>query len=269
VPEGDTIWRTARTLDAALAGRLVLALRSPLPPVSEAALRLGIAGRTVERVEAVGKHLLVRFEGGSVLHTHMRMSGSWSVHRSPGSVAALASHRVVIETREAVAVCRRAPVVELLTRRAALRHPALARLGPDLLGDDFDPSRARLGLRSRPEAEIGVALLDQTALAGIGNVYKSEVLHRCRVSPLRRVGSLDDATLDTIVRTAHDLMRRNLGFGPRRTTSAIAPTALTVYGRTGRPCPRCAGAIRRVAQGDQARSTYWCPTCQPTNPRRE
>jgi endonuclease-8 len=265
MPEGDTIWRAARALHAALAGRPVASLRSPLHAVSEAARRLRIAGRTVEGVEAVGKHLLVRFEGGSVLHTHMGMSGSWSLHGAggEGSRALASAHRVAIETDVAVAMCRRAPVVELLSRREVAAHPALSRLGPDLLAPDFDPSEARARLRARAHVEIGVALMDQTALAGIGNVYKSEVLHRCQVSPFRRVEDLDDAALDALVRIAGDLMRRNLGPGPRRTTSPLAPRALSVYGRAGRPCPRCGTPILRARQGEQARSSYWCPRCQP------
>jgi len=265
MPEGDTIWRTARALHAALAGRPVASLRSPLHAVSEAARRLRIAGRTVEGVEAVGKHLLVRFEGGSALHTHMRMSGTWSLHRAggEGSRALASAHRVAIETDVAVAVCRRAPVVELLSRREVVAHPALRRLGPDLLAAGFDPAAARARLRARSNVEIGVALLDQTALAGIGNVYKSEVLFACGVSPHAIVWRLDDETLDRLVATARALLQRNLGPGPRRTTSALAPAPVHVYGRAGRPCPRCGTPILRAPQGEQARSSYWCPRCQP------
>jgi endonuclease-8 len=141
-------------------------------------------------------------------------------------------------------------------------HPALARLGPDLLKPDFDPAAARRRLRERGALEIAVALMDQTALAGIGNVYKSEVLFLGGVSPLARVGELDDVTLDRLVATARDLMRRNLGSGVRRTTTALSSGFAWVYRRSGQPCRKCGTAIRRVVQGDEARSTYFCPACQ-------
>ena len=263
MPEGDTIWRAARTLHAALAGKSVLAFSSALPVVAAAARRRGVVGRTVEAVEARGKHLLVRFEGGSVLHTHQGMRGAWHVFRRNGDWRRRAPRaRAVIETADAVALCFLSPVVEMLSPAEAGAHPALARLGPDLLEPAFDPVVARRRLRQRAELEIGVALLDQTALAGIGNVYKSEVLFLRGISPLARVGDLDDVTLDALVATSRDLMRRNLGAGMRRTTSALAPGRLWVYRRSGQPCRKCGSAIRRAVQGEGARATWFCPTCQ-------
>lgn len=263
MPEGDTIWRTARTLHAALSGKAVLAFASSLPPVAAAARRLGVVGQTVEAVEARGKHLLVRFSGGAVLHTHQGMRGSWRLARTAGGAGSARTHpRAVIETAGVVAACTRAPVVELLSRAQAAAHPALSRLGPDLLGAGFDPVAARRRLRARGETPIGVALMDQTALAGIGNVYKSEVLFLCGVSPRARVRDLDDGTIDRLVAKAGELLRRNLGPGPRRTTSALSPLRLWVYRRSGEPCRRCGTAIERVVQGDEARSTYFCPACQ-------
>lgn len=262
MPEGDTIWRTARTLHAALAGRTVIAFRSSLPAVAAAAERLQVVGRRVEAVEARGKHLLVRFAGGPVLHTHQGMRGSWSLKRAGSARSSPARACAAIETAEAVAVCALAPVVELLSAAQASAHPALVRLGPDLLAPGFDPAAAARRLRARGETPIGVALLDQTALAGIGNVYKSEVLFLCGVSPFARAGDLDGGALGRLVEKAGELLRRNLGPGMRRTTSPLAPGRLWVYRRSGQPCRRCGAIVERAVQGEQARSTYFCPTCQ-------
>ncbi len=220
-----------------------------------------LAGRTIDAVEARGKHLLFRFSGGLVLHTHQGMRGVWRLQRRTGVARWPRSARAVIETADVVAVCSRSPVVELLSATQSSTHPALSRLGPDLLGPEFDPAAARRRLRARGDLAIGEALLDQTALAGIGNVYKSEVLFLCGISPFARVRDLDDATLDGVVQRAKDLMRRNTGpSGPRRV--GLAPGRLWVYRRSGQPCLRCGTAIRRAAQGEQARSTYFCPGCQ-------
>ena len=263
MPEGDTIWRTARTLHAALAGKTVLAFASSLPAVAAAASRLGVVSRAVEGVEARGKHLLVRFSGGACLHTHQGMRGSWHLYRPSGAWRQKASRaRVVIEVQDAVALCLLSPVVEVLSPAETARHPALARLGPDLLKPDFETAFAHRRLRERGALEIGVALLDQTALAGIGNVFKSEVLFLVGVSPFARVREIDDATLDRLVATARDLMLRSLGTGIRRTTTPLAAGLVWVYRRSGQPCRRCGDQVRRCVQGEAARSTYFCPTCQ-------
>jgi endonuclease-8 len=264
MPEGDTILRTARALDRSLAGRPVTAFTSPLPAVAAAARRLGLVGRTVEGVQARGKHLLVAFSGGPVLHTHQGMRGSWHLYR-PGRPWPLPAPlaRAVIETEQVLAVCFLSPTVELLSAGGAASHPGLARLGPDPLQADFDATAARARLRARDALEIAPALLDQGALAGVGNVYKSEILHVCGLSPFSRVRDLDDAVLDRLIATARDLMKRNLAPRARRTTSERAPFRLFVYGRGGRPCPRCGATIRWARQGRPPRSTWWCPGCQP------
>jgi endonuclease-8 len=266
MPEGDTIFRAARTLHTALAGRTVTRFESSLPAVAGGARHYRIEGRTVEAVEARGKHLIVRFRGGPALHTHMRMTGSWHLYRKGSrwqKSAALA--RAVIETGDRVAVCFAAPVVEWLTPRQESAHAPLATLGPDVLAPGFDASLARANLQAQPGREIGDALLDQRVIAGIGNVYKSETLFLARVSPFARVGSLDPATLDALCTKARALMRANVGEEPalRRTRSALRGARLWVYRRQGRPCLRCGAAVRMKRQGEDARSTYWCPACQP------
>jgi endonuclease-8 len=262
MPEGDTIWRVARSLDAALAGREVVAFASTIPAVAVAAERLRIPGRRVLRVESRGKNLLVRFEGGPVLRTHQGMQGEWRVRRKGGGRSSWAEARARIDTADVTAACFGSPVVELLSERHAREHPALARLGPDLLDPAFSAAVARERLRARGAAEVGAALLDQTALAGIGNVYKSETLFLCAVPPRARVRDLDDDALDRLVETARRLMRRNLSGGPRRTTSPLAPGLAWVYGRAGAPCRRCGASVTRLTQGDPPRSTYFCPRCQ-------
>ncbi|HSD26630.1 MAG TPA: DNA-formamidopyrimidine glycosylase family protein [Vicinamibacteria bacterium] len=262
MPEGDTTWRTARALHAALAGKTVVAFASSLPAVTLASRRLGLVGRTLEAVEARGKHLLVRFAGGAMLHTHQGMRGSWRLHRRGVPARWPGSARAVIETADVVAVCTLSPVVEVLSPSQAATHPALARLGPDLLAPGFDPEGARRRLRARGDLEVAAALLDQTALAGIGNVYKSEVLFLCGVSPFTRVRDLDDATIDRLVARAGEMLRRNLGPGGPRRIPGLPPGRLWVYRRSGQPCRKCGTRIERAVQGEQARSTYFCPLCQ-------
>jgi len=260
VPEGDTIWRAARTLHRALAGQSVVAARSAVAAVDETAL----VGRTVDSVESRGKNLLIRLDDGRVLYTHMRMTGSWHVYR-PGErwQRPARQARVVLETARYVAVCFSAPVVELLSPGAERRHPALARLGPDLLSAGFDREEARRRLRARGELPVGEAILAQDALAGIGNIYKSETLFLCGVDPFRRVRELSDAELDRIVERARALMSANLDAGPRSTRgNAGGSQRMWVYRRSGRPCRRCGTAIRMRRQGTDARSTYWCTRCQ-------
>jgi endonuclease VIII len=259
VPEGDTLFRAARAVHDALAGRQVTAFSSTVPRVSVAARQHRVVGRTVEQAESHGKHLLVRFSGGLVLHTHLGMTGSWHLYGS-ASRWRLPRHlaRAVIETGDRVAVCFQAPTVELLLPdKAATR---LASLGPDVLSREFDEAEACARLRARNTTEIAVALLDQQALAGIGNVYKSEVLFLRRLDPRRPVASLSDDELRALVGAASALLKMNAQGGPRRTTPFAEP--LWVYGRAGRACRRCGATIVRFAQGRPARSTYVCPRCQ-------
>jgi endonuclease VIII len=256
VPEGDTIFRTAATLRRALAGKALERFEAPhLGPAPVA------PGTLVTSVEARGKHLLIGFDDGRVLHTHMQMSGSWHVYR-PGERwrRPRASARVVLDTADSVAVCFRAPVVEVLDARAVRTHPRLSALGPDLCSPaaDLDEALARMEHLS-PETQIAVALLDQRVACGVGNVYKSETLFACRLDPFVRIGDLDAEPRREVLRRASELLRRNLE-GGRRTTYE---DGLAVYGRARRPCRRCAASIRSARQGQPPRTTYWCPACQP------
>lgn len=269
MPEGDTLLRTATGLRPFLVGRSVTGARANGPGAVPQVHRL--IGQRIESVEAQGKNLLIRFDGGLEVRTHLRMRGSWHRYR-PGEPwrRPAARARLVLEVPGAVAVCFDAPVVELFETRAESLHPALSTLGPDLLDPEFDAGEAHRRLRdpSRAGTEVAVALVDQRALAGIGNVYKSEVLWIENVSPFRPVRDLDDETLDRLIATARRLLLANAspGHGPERVTTAGdrgAPGPLYVYRRTGRPCRRCGSPIRSTQQGrDLPRTTYWCPTCQ-------
>ncbi len=256
MPEGDTILRAARTLSRALEGRAVLRFRS-------AAGAADLAGRTVARVEARGKHLLIHFDDGRVLHTHMRMSGSWHIYR-PGECWRKPERfaRAVLETDAFVAVCFSAPVVELLSAADLARHPSLARLGPDLLRPDFETGAAASRLRGRGSATIGEALLDQGSVAGIGNIYKSETLFVCRVNPFLPVERVSPADLDRLLAAARRLMSASVEGTSRRTRGRLAGPRYWVYRRSGQPCLACGATIRMRRQGDAGRSTYWCPECQ-------
>jgi endonuclease-8 len=276
VPEGDTIHRAARTLQTALAGHRVTRFESVFAHLTRVDTEAPIAGRRIERVGARGKHLLMWFEPDLVLRTHMRMHGSWHIYR-PGERWQRPRHdmRIVIETAAYVAVAFAVPVAEFVDAATLDRAGVVAGLGPDLLAPAFDAHDAMTRLRARGEVEIADALLDQQALAGIGNVYKSEALFAARVSPFTRVRDLDDARLAHLVATAVRQMRANVGegdagpaAGARRTANRLDPSArLWVYGRRGQPCRRCGTPIQRVTQGPNRRSTYWCERCQPRTVR--
>jgi endonuclease-8 len=267
MPEGDTLYRTAAGLRPHLVGRTVTAARARLPGPQVDRL----IGATITAVDAHGKHLLVRFDNGLELRSHLGMQGSWHRYR-PGERwrRAPARARLVLEVPGAVAACFDAPTLELFETRIGAIHPVLARLGPDLLAEPFGPAdaeEARRRLRGSPAAARSIAegLLDQRALAGIGNVYKSEALHIERVDPFAPVDALDDATLDRLIATGRRLLKANVGAVERTTTNgdrAAAGQRLWVYGRTGRPCRRCGTLVEVRRHGELPRATYWCPGCQ-------
>jgi len=282
VPEGDTIYRAARTLHRALAGHVVTGFESMFPKLTRVHDDTPITGRAIESVTARGKHVLMAFSSGLgdrsgqdlVLRTHMRMNGSWHIYR-PGEAwqRSRRDMRIAVSTADYIAVAFNVPVAEWLTSRDLRRHGELTRLGPDLLADDFDAVEATRRLKERADAEIADALLNQRVMAGIGNVYKSEVLFACRVNPFSRVQTLSDAQIDCLVTTARKFLQANVTeglaamttyMGFRRTTRRDDPSErLWVYGRVDEPCRRCSTAIRIAKQGRDARLTYWCPTCQP------
>ncbi len=263
MPEGDTIFRAARSLARALEGKEIVRWRSPLPALSDAAL----AGRRVVRVESRGKHLLMLFDDGRTLHSHMQMTGSWHIYR-PGERWRKPERqaRAVLETADFVAVCFNAPVMELLSPGGVERHRGLPRLGPDILAADFDLGAARTRLRAIPDAPLGEALLAQSALAGIGNIYKSEALFAARTSPFVVIGRMSDAEIDLVVSTALRMMSANVAPGATiRATreGAHGGPRYAVYRRSGLPCVSCGTRILMRRQGTSGRSTYWCPSCQP------
>ena len=266
MPEGDTIWRAAAALRAALAGRVITAFRTTSPDISPAAER-AVLGRSVTKVEARGKHLLMTFARGDdelVLHTHMRMNGEWHIYRAGERWRRSASRaRAIIETDSFVAPCFDAPVIELLRAQDVAHHPALVALGPDAMTDAFDVEESLSRLRAAPERELAVALLDQRTVAGLGNVLKSEALFTARVSPFARVADLDDEALRALLLEGHRLLRTNRTVSGRRTRFVLdGRQRLWVYGRAGEPCHVCAAPIGSAAQGEDARRTYWCPVCQ-------
>jgi endonuclease-8 len=273
VPEGDTIFRAARTLNRALGGKTVTLFDSALPALTRIDTDHPIAGRTIEAVWSAGKHLLMRFSGGLLLRTHMRMNGSWHIYR-PGErwQRSRDDMRVLVATGDFVAVGFNIPVAEFITLRALERHRELRRLGPDLLAESFDEADAFARIRARPRERIADVLLNQQVLAGIGNVYKSEVLFSCRVRPFAVVQDLPDAAVHCLIATARRFLLANVRTslapmttytGFRKTTGRDNPgERLWVYGRAGRPCRRCGTAIDVRKNGAHARLTYWCPVCQ-------
>lgn len=273
MPEGDTIFRAAQTLQRALGGGVVTTFETVLPALSRVADDAPLTGRTVERVFSVGKHLLMQFSNDLVLRTHMRMNGSWHIYR-PGERwrRARRDMRILVGTAAFEAVGFNIPVAEFLSARELKRHGELRALGPDLLADDFDAAEALRRFHERPALAIADALLDQRILAGAGNVYKSEALFACRVHPFSAVAELSDTRLNCVIQTARKFLRANVGgalapmttyAGFRRTTGRSDPSQrLWVYGRGGKPCRRCGTAIASRKHGDDARLTYWCPKCQ-------
>jgi endonuclease VIII len=243
VPEGDSLHRAARRLQA-LVGQHV-EVETPHPRAAVKGLSERLDGRRLDGVEAVGKNLLLRFEGGLVLRSHLRMKGRWRLERR--GTSRVGKPWLVLRGEEQEAVLWNGAELELI---GAGRAP---RLGPDILGEppDFETMIARL--RSAPERELGDALLNQRLVAGIGNLWRAEALWEARVSPWRRLDEVTDEELRTVLESTHWLMRTALdGRRPLR----------HVYRRLGRPCDRCGGIVRSAPQGEHARTVYWCPDCQ-------
>ncbi len=261
VPEGDTVHLAGRRLHDALAGQVLVRTDFRVPRLATTDL----AGRTVLEVVSRGKHLLTRIDGGCTLHTHFAMDGSWHLYRPGSRWSGGPAHqvRVVLDTGSWQAVGYRLPVVELLD--TADETSAVGHLGPDLLGPDWDADEAVRRLARHPDREIGPALLDQTNLAGVGNLYKTEVPFCSGVTPWTPVADVD---LPAVVRRVHRLLRANKDHWSQSTTgSTRRGEEHWVFERAGRACRRCGTPVRTGSQAepgraDRARVCYWCPRCQ-------
>lgn len=268
MPEGDTIFRTAAALRAVLVGRRITrAATRPRPRTPRPPDVTSLVGSEVTDVRSVGKHLLITLGDGRVLHSHLGMTGSW--HRYAVGAPWQRPERqasVILETPDSVAVCF-SPAQLTLFGDASEAQRMLGGLGPDLLDEASDGGRAATRLRATTAATVGEALLDQRVMAGIGNVYRSEVLFLCAVHPTTPVAALDDERVAALVDAGRRLLRANTG-GGRRSTLANGRNGLWVYGRAGRPCRRCGTLVRSARLGESARLVYWCPACQPEVRRR-
>ena len=244
MPEGDALHRAARRLQS-LVGETV-EVQTPHPRAAATGVADRLDGRRLEGVEAVGKNLLLRFEGGLVLRSHLRMNGRWSV-RARGA-SSRGRPWLVLRGDAREAVLWGGSVLELNAR-------AVRKLGPDILARPPDFDRMLAGLRQTDQQRaVGEALLDQRLVAGVGNLWKAEALWRAGVSPWRRLGDVGDGELREVLCAAARLMRGSLE-GRRE--------ARGVYRAAGRSCPRCSTPVRSRGQGDDNRTAYWCPTCQP------
>ena len=259
MPEGDTIHAAARRIGVALVGREIESIETPQPRHALDRWPERLAGRGVRAVEARGKHLFVRFEGGLTLHSHLRMTGWWGVFRR-GERWPRSPRRawLVIRTAEHEVVQFDGPVLELMTDGRSRFDQRLAALGPDILAEELDAREVLRRLRTDDQTRgIGDALLDQRNVAGIGNMWKSEACWRAGIDPWRRLAEVSDEEALAVVEAARPLMQASVERGGRG-----IGRELEVFDRAGRPCPRCGTPIRARGQGDDNRTTYWCPGCQ-------
>lgn len=265
MPEGDSLYRIANRLRPILVGQAIVTARAWRPRSGPEIDAESLVGCVVDRVEAKGKHLIITFGDGRVVHTHLGMTGSW--HAYPVGAAWRKPERsagLVLATTTHVAVCFSPKLLELTTSGAVRRDRHLRRLGPDLMKPDIDLAAIVPRIRTHNAAAIGEAVMNQTIAAGIGNVYKSESLFLAKINPWRQVAEIDDDTLLAYFQRTHDLMRSNRGrSGMRTTRHAAGGPRVWVYGRRGDACLVCGAVIQMRRQGDQGRSTYWCPKCQP------
>ncbi len=276
MPEGDTIFRTARSLGRALIGKPVTVFRSTYPLLTRFNDDTPIAGQQVERVDSRGKWLLIYFSGGGTLATHMLMSGSWHIYR-PGErwQQPRANMRIVIENSEYIAVGFRVPVAKMLRSRDVKRTLRIPPSAIDVLSEEFDAAEVARRIAAHGAEEIADVLLHQEVIAGVGNVFKSEICFVAATNPFCKVSALDSENVATLIASSRRLVKANVledsgdsivtyGGRKRRTTHESDPGAsLWVYGRAGQPCRECGQPIRRRIQGPDARVTFWCPQCQP------
>ena len=254
MPEGDAIHRAAHRIGAALVGRPIVEIETPQRRHALDRWPERLGGRAVQAVDAHGKHLFIRFEGDLTLHSHLRMTGAWAVYprgrrwrRSPRRAW------LVIRTAEHDVVEFDGPVLELMTESRTRFDRRLAALGADVLAPELDEPRVLARLREDDQTRgLGDALLDQRNLAGVGNVWKSEGCFAIGIDPWRPLGRVSDDEALAVVREIRRLMQ----------ASVEGSRDLQVYLRAGRPCPCCGAPIRARGQGDDNRTTYWCPACQ-------
>lgn len=275
MPEGDTIFRSARALQRVLEGKVVTRFETAYARLASVDDEKKVVGRTIDSVEARGKWLLIYFSSDLILVTHMRMNGSWHLYRAAERWRRpRRDMRIVIETADWSAVAFAVPVAEFHSAASLLRKTTIPALGPDLLKPNFDSAGAIAGMQKHDQEQIAEVLLNQRVMAGIGNVYKSETCFICGVNPFRPVGTLDVGQLEQLVFTARKFLALNVAedadgeistyAGLRRTINTSDNTArLWVYGRRGKPCRRCGTSIEMRKQGPGARTTFWCPLCQP------
>ncbi|MHB8240989.1 MAG: Fpg/Nei family DNA glycosylase [Solirubrobacteraceae bacterium] len=257
MPEGDTIHHAANRIRAVLAGHVPDEIRTPQPRHSLDRWPQALAGKEVRSVDAHGKHLFVRFDGGLTLHSHLRMTGSWGVYRE-GERWRRAARRAWIVLRYGgwEVVEFDGPVLELLSDTRARTHPQLAALGQDVLGEDFDRDLFLRMLRADdPTRPIGDALLNQQTVAGIGNMWKAETCFAVRVDPWRPTAAVSDEEALALLDFARREMRRSVDSG-------YVQRPREVYKQAGKPCPRCGTLIRQRGQWENNRLTFWCPGCQ-------
>ena len=276
MPEGDTIFRTARSMGRALAGKPVTVFRSTYPLLTRFDDDTPIAGQLVERVEARGKWLLIHFSGGGTLVTHMLMSGSWHIYRHGERWQQPRTNmRIVIENSDFVTVGFRVPVAEMHTAQSLMRDRRIPNPEMDVLSSTFNAEEAMCRVAAHGNEEIADVLLHQEVLAGVGNVFKSEICFVTGINPFCRVSELTQEQLRAAIAAAQKLVGANVlvdsgdtivtyGGRQRRTThESDSGASLWVYGRNGEPCRKCGEAVRRRIQGPDARVTFWCQRCQP------
>ncbi len=276
MPEGDTIFRTARNLGRALGGKPVTVFRSTYPLLTRFHDDTPITGQLVSSVESRGKWLLIHFSGGGTLATHMLMSGSWHIYRHGERwQQPRFNMRIVIENTQYIAVGFKVPVAEMHTAHSLARDRRFPVSANDVLNPEFDAAEAVLRVQAHRDEEIGDVILHQTVLAGVGNEFKSEICFVTGIHPFCLVGLLTLPQIESVVAASQKLLRANVLVDSvdtlvtyrgrsRRTTNATDPSAsVWVYGRHGQPCRRCAAPIRRRLQGPDTRISFWCPVCQP------
>ena len=257
MPEGDTIHHAAHRIRPVLAGRVPDEIATPQPRHAADRWPERLAGRAVTAVEAHGKHLFLRFEGDLTLHSHLRMTGAWGVYRR-GQRWSRGPRRawLVIRAQGSEIVEFDGPLLELLTETRTRFDRRLAQLGPDILAAEFDAGRFLQRLREDdPTRPIGDALLDQRTIAGIGNLWKAEACHAAAIDPWRPSAMVSDAEALAITGAGRELMAQSARDGYRARPGAV-------YNRAGQLCRRCGSRIRAAGQGDDNRTTYWCPGCQ-------